>query len=305
MDALKRVWVIGTGAVGSTLAALLHQAGHVQVTIVGQSSHWMAIREHGLRFETTGERPLHFQLPTTPMADLKDLDAHDLLLLTGKLPQLLARTAPALRGRIPAATSVIALQNGFGVEDLVGEALGRPIDRGLILFGAQSRNPGQVLYYPGRIRFKPSAATRALGELLAGANVQCQMIADYAAAEWAKLAVNCLANALAGLTGATNARISAPDLDPAKDAILSEVRAVARAAGVELDMTVADFNRYIGGATGGNVPSLWTDIARGIPTEIEYLNGAIVRMGTQHGVPTPVNALLTSVIQARAPEMPS
>ena len=74
--------------------------------------------------------------------------------------------------------------------------------------------------------------------------------------------------------------------------------AVAHAAGVEITMTAADFNRYIGGSTGGNVPSLRTDVLRGNPTEIEHLNGALVRLGRQYDVPTPVNAMLTSVIQA-------
>lgn len=304
MNASRQVWIIGAGAVGSVIAALMKQAGHVSAILVGQSPHWDAVRAQGLQFEMTGAEPCRLDITTASLTDLEGLGPQDLVLLTEKLPQLLTRTAPLLGDRIPTTTDIVALQNGFGITEIIQGALGRPIDRGLILFGARSCARGHVHYYPGRIRLPPTKGAQAIHDALVGAPIQCEFADDFRAAEWAKLAVNCLANALAGLIGVTNARIGAADLDPAKEAILAEVIAVGRAAGTDLDMTVADFNRYIGGATGDNIPSLHTDLQRGLPTEIDYINGAVVRLGREYGIPTPVNALVTCVIRALESEHP-
>jgi len=66
-------------------------------------------------------------------------------------------------------------------------------------------------------------------------------------------------------------------------------------------LTVADFNGYISGPTGENIPSMAIDVRRGEPTEIEHLNGAIVRLGRAHGIATPVNATLVRLIEALGP----
>jgi 2-dehydropantoate 2-reductase len=184
------------------------------------------------------------------------------------------------------------------VADWVGKHLGRSVDRGLVLFGANTPQPGRVRYYPGWIRLKRSPVAEAFANLLTGTDLRCELVDDFRRAEWAKLAINCLANPLAGLLGATNAEIAGPALDPAKAAILNEVHAVASAEGVELRLTVEKYNRYCGGATAGNIPSLWSDLARGEATEIDFINGAVVRLGRQHGVPTPVNDLVVGLIKA-------
>ncbi len=297
MLAFERVWIVGAGAIGSALAAELSGAGGARVVLVGQSPHWEAVRARGLAV-TVGDAPSRtLRIDTVRPTELPALGARDLILLTGKLQRLDA-TLTTLRPCIAPQTGVIALQNGLRVAELVAGRLGRAADRGLVIFGAHSPAPGEVRLFPGGIRFARSPVTEAACGLFAVTTLRCTLIDDLAAAEWRKLAINCLANPLAGLLGQRNARLGQAVLDPAKDAILAEVRAVAAAEGIALDFTVGDFNRYMAGPTGGNIASLRSDLLRGEPTEIDFLNGAVVRLGARQGVPTPVNALIVSLIKA-------
>ena len=297
MISYLRVWIIGTGAVGSAIAAELTRTGRAQVVLVGSSVHWAAVRARGLRVAVSGDAPQTLRIDARSLDSLPVLGEQDLVLLTSKLTQL-EPTLAILRDKLGPAAGVIALQNGLGVAQYAGDQLGRPVDRGLVIFGANSPTPGSVILYPGGIRFGRSAVTEAAGELFSETAIHCTLIDDVHAAEWRKLAINCLANPLAGLLGASNARIGQSDLDPAKEAILQEVHAVAAADGVQLDFTVADFNRYMAGPTGSNTASLRTDIVRGQPTEIDAINGAVVELGRCHGVPTPVNAFIVALIKA-------
>ncbi len=302
MKRMERVWIIGAGAIGSAMAALQVLAGRAEAMLVGSSTHWQAVRDQGLRLSLSGDTPQTVRIPTCAPSDMPALGRADLVLLTGKLGDL-EQTLSRIADRVPTETGVIALQNGLGVATYVGNLLGRPVDRGLVIFGANAPQPGSLHLYPGRIRWVRSAVTEAAHALfdeitIGESRFTSELIDAAAGAEWRKLAVNCLANPLAALLGEPNARLGAPDLDPAKEAILSEVRAVAQAEGVEMDLTVADFNRYMAGPTGGNTASMRTDILRGRPTEIDFINGAVVAKGREHGIPTPVNTLVVGLIKA-------
>jgi 2-dehydropantoate 2-reductase len=295
MQGFERGWVIGAGAVGSVLAALLERSGRIKVGLVGSSVHWSAVRDGGLLIETGLPSPTRVALATQAPEALPDLDARDLALLTGKLTQLEA-IAGRLRGRLERAGGIIALQNGLGIDEWAQSLLGRPVDRGLVHFGAHIPAPGRVRFFPGGLRLRPAPATAALAALLADSGLRCELAGDFRAAEWRKLATNCLANPLAALLGVANAQVGRSELDGVKRALLDEVRSVAAAEGVQLEFTVEDFNRTITGATAGNVPSMAMDIARGAPTEIDYINGAVVRRGQARGIATPMNAAIVELV---------
>ena len=323
MTAWDRIWVVGAGAVGSVLAAQLSRAGGPRALLVGRSAHWKAVCAGGLTFEnglqtaengrqaatlggetgavvagaamTIPDAATTVRVETAAPETLPILAERDLVLLACKLTQL-TEIAGWLRDRLGAGTALLAVQNGLGVDDLVSSALGRPPERGLIYFGAHVTVPGRVRYFPGRVSFRSGPAAEVLARLLEG-RIACDFAADFRAAEWAKLAVNCLANPLAGILRVPNAGLADAALNPLKEALLAEVRAVAAAEGVKLETTAADFNAYITGPTGGNVPSLAIDLARGRETEIAHLNGAVVRLGMRHGIATPVNAAIVTMIQ--------
>lgn len=294
MKQIQKAWVVGAGALGSVLAALLHQTGKVETYLVGASPHWRKVSQEGLRFESHGGGEELLPIKTRPWTQIPALGPTDLILLTGKATDL-PRVAEMLRPKLGAGTVVFTLQNGLGVRELAGRLLGRPVEAGVAFFGARSVEPGRVAFYgPGRLVLTPGEAGQALGELLNGESLKCEQASDYRQAEWSKLAVNCLANPLAGILNLPNHQLISEVLDPAKEALLTEVKAVARAEGVELELSVARFNSML---KGPNVPSLRTDIDRGRPSEIDFLNGAIVQLAAMHGIPVPANQLVTSLIR--------
>lgn len=294
MNRFKKCWIIGAGAIGSTLAAFLSQNDGRQAVLVGSSEHWQKIRESGLVWECMDAAPKNIDLATARPEEVPALGAGDLVLLTGKLPDL-DKVAGWLAPKLAPDTGVIALQNGLGVQELAHKLLGRPVDRGLAFYGAHSPIPGRVKYfYQGRLRLHHTPVAEALCAMLGQADLKCKLVEDFAPVEWLKLAINCLANPLAGMLGASSRMTADTVLDPAKTAILQEVITVAAAENIPLDFTVEQYNRIL--TPDENVPSLKTDLDRGRPTEIEYLNGAICRIGRKHHIPTPVNDLVVSLI---------
>ena len=290
---IDRIFIVGAGAVGSALAGLLRGAGMERVVLVGRSVHWRTVRDKGLIFSTVGGEEATLSLETATPEEMPQTGPGDLVLLTGKLPDL-AAVAAWLGPKAGPATPIVALQNGLEIQELASQVFGRPLERGLCFFGANSPEPGKVVYNRGMIRLKSSPVTLALAGLLEKADIKPIVIEDFREVEWFKLAINCVANPLAGILGANNESIRRPVLDPAKAAILEEVVRVARAAGVELEIDVDFYNEKI---KGGNTPSLRADLVRSRPTEIDYINGAVVKKGRELGVPTPVNALLVGLVK--------
>lgn len=298
MAQFSRIWVVGAGAIGSALAALLTSSARVPVALVGRRAHWRALRARGLRIESSGsggEAPL--RLETRAPEEVPPLSAGDLVLLAGKWTDL-AATIGWLRSRLAASTALLALQNGLRVDAWLERELGRPVDRGLVYFGAHVPSPGRLRFYPGLLRLRASPAAEFLAGTLAGSALRCEILPDLRRAEWEKLAINCLANPLAAILSVRNAEIARSSLDPLKTALLDEVRSVAAAEGIELALTVAAFNDYISGPTGENIPSMAMDVRRGEATEIAQLNGAVVGLGRSHRIATPVNATLVQLIEA-------
>ncbi len=295
MTTHERTWILGTGAVGSSLAALLTRAGGCETIVVGRSPHWQAIQERGLIFEPHDQPATTIQLPTQSPTDIPDLSERDLVLLCGKVTRLKETLTP-LKDRISRQTPVVAFQNGLGIGNLASVMLGRPVDRGLVYFGAHIPAPGHVRFFPGIVKLSRSPATEALASRLSHAGMEATVIDDVKSTEWAKLAINCLANPLAALLTTDNAGVGSKILNPVKKAMLDEVRAVAAAEGVEMQLTIDQYNGYTKGPTGGNLPSMLSDIQRQEPTEIAFINGAVVRLGKHHKIPTPVNEAMVSLI---------
>lgn len=293
MSDYSTCWVVGAGAVGSALAGLIAQGGRAGVNLVGSSDHARAVKKNGLVLEQEDGPVLRPELTVYAPGEVPRLTGRDLVLLTGKASDLTAVTG-WLKPKLDPAAGVLVLQNGMGPEQLVAEALGRPVSRGLLFFGARQLEPGHVRHRPRRVRLKPSPEAEAVCRWLEPTVMECQQVADFAAIEWRKLAINCVANPLAGILGGNNDQLAGAVLDPVKAGLLAEVVAVARAEGVDLEFGPADVNGIL---KGKNIASLRTDLDRGRPTEIDFLNGAVVELGQRHGLDCPVNAALVAMVK--------
>jgi 2-dehydropantoate 2-reductase len=288
-----RCWIVGAGAVGSVLAAILQKNQTVETYLVGSSVHAEEIQKKGLFFQIADHKPSTVPIRVFTPDQVPVLGERDMVLMTGKVP-FLDRTLRWLRPKCSPEVGIIALQNGIGPEEIISQGLSRPVDRGLLFFGANSRSPGTVRYFPGAIHLRPSAVTENLCHLLEGSAVKCELAENFKEMVWFKLAINCIANPFAGILKAGNRQVAQDVLNPAKELILSEVRRVAKAEGVRMAVTVKEMNRYL---QHDNVPSLKTDLDRGVPTEIEVLNGAVVRLAERHGISTPANRLIVSMVK--------
>ncbi|MGI5838797.1 MAG: ketopantoate reductase family protein [bacterium] len=286
-----RIWLYGAGALGSALAALLY--GKTKLCLVGSSPHADAVRTAGLRVIRDGAVDT-ISVPVCRPEEVPDFGENDVILLTGKIRSLPAAAA-LLRERLSPETVVVALQNGMGFEAELASALACPLERGIVQFGSGSDGRGSVWIYPGQLLLPPGRAAAVLKPLLDGTPVNCQVEEDFRPVMWHKLLINSIANALAGILGTNNQVLAGETLNPVKAEIVHEIKAVAMAAGVALPAGLAEMNRYLGRSE--NTPSLVRDLQRGLPTEIEWINGAVVRLGKEYGIPTPVNAALVAMVK--------
>lgn len=277
---------------------------HADVTLVG---HWpeqiRALREGPLRF--VGLDGQEMAIPVRVAAGVDDLPPCDVALILTKASQTAASAAEA--GQVLAPDGVaVTLQNGLGNREALAAAVGPDrATQGVTLQAASLRGPG-VLVHGGEgpthlaERTPGDPVLRALAGLLARAGFETHVAADVEVLLWSKLVVNAAINPLSALLRVPNGAL----LDsPAARALLveaaREVAAVAAAQGIALPFE--DAGAYVERAAALvrlNRSSMLQDALRGAMTEIEPINGAVMRAGAAGGVPTPVVTLLYRLVKA-------
>lgn len=307
---MEQIVIIGVGAMGCFFGAHLHPLA--SVTLLG---HWrqqiQAIQQHGLHLEYADGRSGHVHLPITddptaiPPANLA------LILVKSHQTQTAARlAAQALAGHGLALT----LQNGLGNRETLTAALGES-RAALGITSAGAAVPG-----PGRVRIAGMGQTHLarqpetpfpleeVAALFRQAGFPTTLTDNGHSLAWGKLAVNAGINPLTALLQVPNGYLA--ENEAARAIMLAAARetaAVARAAGIPLPYADAGERALaVARNTASNHSSMWQDLQRGAPTEIEAICGAIVAYGRGVGVPTPVNRVLLRAIRQReqAPAAP-
>jgi len=297
-----RVTVVGCGAVGSLFAANLAQLEDVEVWAFDlDGEHVAAINEHGLRLSGAGE--VVGELRATTNAD--DLPPSDFGIVATKC----MHTAAAIEATAPAFATgaVCSVQNGVGNEEAIAQRVERVI-RGTTFPAGRVVEPGHVQWdVKGDTTigpFEPSPAPMEevlrLAEACTRAGLPTEAVADARGPQWRKLIFNAATNPIGALTGLTHGRVCEdPGLRRLVSQLVDEGKAVAAAQGIELD---ADPEELIDHAARPDVAydhkaSMLQDVEARRPTEIDYLNGGIVRFGREQGVPTPLNEAVTALIK--------
>jgi 2-dehydropantoate 2-reductase len=314
-----RVAVIGAGALGSTFAALLDRAGH-DVVLVARGAQLAAVREHGLRL-SGGFGDWH----TTRLVAVNRLDqgitgAVDLALFAVKAQDTAA--ALAEHDDTIAGARVLVIQNGLEGVDAVSQALPHSSCIGaLSIVAASYLEPGSVTVttpattYIGRGTGAPDAEVRTL-EAELGTVLRLQAIGNFVGAQWTKLLVNQL-NALPAITGHSVQDVIADrSLRRIMTRSMRETVRTGMAAGIRFGSLQGLGNRRLRffaalpvalgqalpllfAARMGSVPnpgSTLQSIRRGQRTEIDFLNGAVVRQARTVGRTAPVNEVLTALV---------
>lgn len=289
---MARIAVMGAGGVGGAFGALLQRSGH-DVTFIARGANLDALRARGLR--VTGALGT-IELPSV---DARDAAGRaDLVLLCVKRYDL----DDALAALGSSDALVLTLQNGVDAADVAVARLGPRVLAGTTGIVADLVAPGhvEVVSTYARIRFgEPDGGgitervSRVAGWLGVD-GVTAVPEADVRVALWQKMALIC---AMAGLTTARDAAVGAVRDDPVFAAVIREVEAVARASGVPLPDGFADERLgYAATVDASATSSMLRDVRRGRRIELPWLNGAIVRLGAELGVPTPANAGVVGAI---------
>lgn len=296
-----RIAIVGAGAVGGYFGGLLARAGN-EVTLLARGKHLDAIRRNGLEVRSSRG---NFNVPVHATDNPADAGPVDLVFLTVKTYQN-DDAIPSMAPLMGDATCAITLQNGVEAYKQVGSAYGM----GRVLPGAayietHVAGPGVVEQVGDVVRIvfgevDGSSTKRAqdIQDTLRAAEINSELADDVLKALWAKFI---FIATLAGVTSTSRASMDPLLADPESRAMvlacLREIEAVGRAEGVSLDDDVVDkIMAYMESTAKDLHASMHTDLELGRPLELEALNGTVVRLGREHGVPTPVNDVLYSLL---------
>ena len=290
-----KVAVMGAGAVGCFYGGLLARAG-ASVTLVGRQQHVDAMRQRGLLLDMGGARHSVPVDTTTSASGVADADLVLFCVKSGDTEQVGRETAPYLR---PDAT-VISFQNGVDNVERLQAVLGRPVVPAAIYVAADMAGPGHVRHNGrGDVVIGPCARSEEVLALFAAAGVPARVSASAIGELWGKLVVNCAYNALSALTGMAYGRmIRLPGVEAVMRDVVGECLAVAKASGVELAPDILDRVLGLAASMPEQTSSTAQDLRRGKPTEIDHLNGFVIRKGAELGVPTPANRVLLTLVKA-------
>lgn len=288
---MTRVAVMGAGAVGCWIGAMLVRAGEA-VTLIGRPALVQAVSEQGLRLEMAGRIEVLHPEATTDAASVAGADLVLVCVKSGDTEQAARAMAPHLS---PGAL-VLSLQNGIGNAEVLARVTGRPAHPAVVYVAAAMAGAGHVLH-KGRGELVVGPAAGAAADRLRGAGVPVTVTADALRALWVKLTINCALNALSALTHQPyGAILMEPGAEDLLAGLVGECEAVARAEGVALPADILAQVLALARSMPGQFSSTAQDLMAGKPTEIAALNGEIARRGAAQGLDVPLNAALAVMV---------
>lgn len=299
-----KIVVVGAGAMGSLFAGYLGGRENEVWAYDIWGEHTESIRRHGLRMVRGGaERRVRLHATTDPA----EPGPADLVLLFVKYGDTRRAVRDSL-SMIAGHTSVLTLQNGIGNVEIIREFV--PEDR--VLFGLTTltsellgpglieesfHGRGETYLWPlnGRVDDRAEGICAELNRC----GIHSVLAPDVELRIWKKLIVNACYNTLSAIVGLkVGDLIDEPDIWPALEGTVSEIVQIAQRRGIPLEEGEAQaFLKQVGEEARNHYPSMLIDVQRQRRTEIECLNGTIVRDGERFGVPTPFNRVLYGIIR--------
>ena len=298
--------VVGAGAVGSFYGAMLARAGQ-SVTLIGRAAHVQAIERNGLKLDlatTSGTEIIRIEASS----DLTCLRTADLVLFCVKSTDS-ASVALEIAPYLAKHALIMSLQNGVENAALIARHLPNAVIPSVVYVATEIPAPGCVKHH-GRGELvigtmqdsrlsDPLKTLKNIVDLFDSAQVPVQISQNVMAELWSKLMINCAFNAISGLAQIQYEKLAAlASVRSTQAALVREVIAVAHADGIHLSEPVAlEAVAQIYVTMGSQKSSTAQDMARSKPSEIDHLNGFIVRRGQELGVATPVNQALFALVK--------
>jgi 2-dehydropantoate 2-reductase len=297
-----KIAIIGPGAMGCLLAAYLGKSNQVWL-LDHDPDRATLLNRQGLILEKNERSE---KIPIVATADPRDIEGAELVLLCVKSPRV-AYALEAARPFFGPDTMVLALQNGIGHLSVLPKLLtGTPWALGVTAQGATLTGPGHVMHRgegPTRIGQLPeevnkTTATNRVAETLSTAGIRTEVVPDILNHIWAKLLINAGINALTAIHDCPNGDLleSAETLEIMTAAIL-EGKTVAERSGISLSSDPVAMTKEVCRATAANISSMLQDVRAKKPTEIAAINGALVNLAEELGIPVPINRELVARIR--------
>ncbi|MBL0391386.1 2-dehydropantoate 2-reductase [Ramlibacter monticola] len=290
-----KVAVMGAGAVGCYFGGMLARAGH-PVTLIARPQHVQAIEREGLRLETKGFDERVRLAATTEPAGAKDAD---LVLFSVKSPGT-EETGRQLMPFLRDDTLVLCLQNGVDNAERLRAVLPRhEVAAAVVYVATEMAGPGHLKHHGrGELVIEPARASERVAQALRDAGVPAEVSSNVRGALWLKLILNCAYNAISAIAQRPyGENVAGAGIWEVMHDVVDECVAVAQADGVQLPADPHLATRKLVESMPSQCSSTAQDLARRKPTEIDYLNGYVVRRGQALGIATPANRVLWALVK--------
>ena len=290
-----KIAVMGAGAVGCYYGGMLARAGH-EVVLIGRPQHVEAINRDGLRF-TKGDFDGHLRIAASTEAAA----AQGARLVLFCVKSTDTETAGAeLKPFLPADAVLLTLQNGVDNADRLRTVVPQEVAAAVVYVASEMAGVGHVRHQGrGELVIEPSSASDEIARMLIDADIPTEVSDNVRGSLWAKLILNCAYNAMSAISQLPYGKLvqceGVPDV--MRD-VVAECFAVAHADGVTVPGDATAAVHRIAETMPGQYSSTAQDVARRRRSEIDHLNGYVMRRGEARGVPTPVNRVLHTLVKA-------
>jgi 2-dehydropantoate 2-reductase len=301
-----KITVVGAGAMGASYGGHLARAGHEVALLDTWQDHVDAINRDGLRVDgVLGDHRIKVPASAAPNGAARGGGADVAIVFVDA--NNTAKAAETLAGLLAPDGFAITFQNGIGNVEKLQAALGpERVLGGSSMCSAASRGPGHVTLTHmgttslGETQGADSPRVQAMLDALRGAGFEAEHELNVMGLIWQKFVVNCAVNAIAATTGLRGGEIvRLPELDAFQDRVLDEIMAVTRAKDIRLPNPEIAAKIKAQCHKKFNKPSMLQHVEAGRRTEIEALNGALIREAQALGIPTPNNQALVALLKGR------
>ena len=300
---MKRICIVGCGAIGSLYAAHLARVAEVWA-FVRREDHARALNSEGLR--VSGTHDFHVQLKSTTRPE--EVPDCELAIVATKATQV--EDSMALVGPRFDHGAVISAQNGLGSEDIIAEHTRGQVIRATTFMSGTRHSDTHVQYEldtatwlgPFEPRHTPYAVVKDAAELIKAGGLKAEALQDARPAQWSKLIFNASVNAVSALTGLPHSPHFAEesqfsDLGHLLHELIEEGKRVAVAADVQLHEDPWEMNKI--GAMTNHPPSMLYDVRHQLRTEVDFLSGAIAREAQRYAAPAPLHTAVYRLIKGK------
>ncbi len=299
-----KICVLGSGSLGSVIGGMLTEGGSEVYLIRRSIENVNKMNRRGLKIREDGlERTVQVQA----VADCHGIGTVDLIIVLVKSYD----TREAIKNAKPMIgddTVILSLQNGLGNEEIIAEVAGEDhvlagrtyvggvmLNAAHVIAGAKGKNT-----YIGELDGRITKRVRLIAEIFNRAGLSTSVSTNVLGLMWDKLLVNVATGALSGVTRLPYGGLyQVPEVRDCALEAVSEAMAVAKAMGIKLSIhnPIDAWTRAAEGLHEEFKASILQSIEKGLRTEIDFINGAVVHWGKKYKIPTPVNRTLVASIK--------